>query len=117
MPFDRLSHAADEGPVVRLNVAEDRCDALVVAEGRVTLVPLAGLSLVSALVRCNSYLESLSYAAQFRGPKDFLVRERFREELVDMLAWLWDTVTEPVLDRCPGEGEPGAIGVDELTEG
>ncbi|WP_371657415.1 CHAT domain-containing protein [Streptomyces sp. NBC_00280] len=107
VPFDRLCHAADEGPVVWLNVAEDRCDALVVAGGRVTVVPLPGLSEASALERCNTYLESLSYAAQFRGPEDFLVRERFREELVDMLAWLWDTVTEPVLDALGFTGTPG----------
>lgn len=106
VPFDRLRHASDEGPVVWLNVAEDRCDALVVADGQVTLVPLIGLSHESALERCNTYLESLSYAAQFRGPKDFLVRERFREELVDMLAWLWDTVTEPVLDALGFTGTP-----------
>jgi tetratricopeptide (TPR) repeat protein len=107
VPFDRLRHAADEGPVVWINVAE-RCDALVVADGRVTVVPLPGLSEESALERCNTYLESLSYAAQSQGPEDFLVRERFREELVDMLAWLWDTVAEPVLDALGFTDTPGA---------
>ncbi|NEA68777.1 CHAT domain-containing tetratricopeptide repeat protein [Streptomyces sp. SID12488] len=107
VPVEQLCRAADEGPVVWLNVAEDRCDALVVTDGRVTVVPLLGLSEDSAVERCNTYLESLSYAAQFRGPEDFLVRERFREELVDMLAWLWDTVTEPVLDALGFTGTPG----------
>lgn len=116
LPADRLLGAADEGPVVWLNATDLRCDALVLADGRVTVVPLTGLTSQSLLERGNVYLEALSWAAQSRGPEDFLVRERFRSELVDMLGWLWDTVTEPVLDalgftgRSAGAGRAGDSG-------
>jgi tetratricopeptide (TPR) repeat protein len=99
-PFTELGRAADEGPVVIVNVAHARCDALIVrasADGpRVDPVPLPDLTVSSATDRANELIISLDRAT--RPGARFLDREQARHITHDVLAWLWDAVAAPVLD-------------------
>ncbi|WP_156893508.1 CHAT domain-containing protein [Actinokineospora enzanensis] len=94
LPFARLREAAAHGPVVVVNHSGAGDHALIVTD-RVEVVPL---ELDGLLERTNVYLEAMSLAAQAGGPDGFLVRERFRDVLTDMLAWLWERVAAPVFE-------------------
>lgn len=102
-PFDELARAAADGPVVLVNVADRRCDALVVADGRVTVVPLPELTLAELIVRTSSFLSAIAVltgpsAADVSPPQ---VRRRHalaRAEIVQILDWLWRVIAVPVLD-------------------
>ncbi|WP_433534839.1 CHAT domain-containing protein [Micromonospora sp. CA-249363] len=102
-PFDELARAAVGGPVVLVNVADRRCDALVVADGRVTVVPLPELTLAELIVRTSGFLSAIAVltgpsAADVPPPQ---VRRRHavaRAEIVQILDWLWRVIAVPVLD-------------------
>ncbi|MDZ5446511.1 CHAT domain-containing protein [Micromonospora sp. 4G57] len=75
--------------VVIVNVAPQRCDALVLTSTATTcLVPLPGLT-VGDVTRHASDLAEIT-----------------DEGLLETLAWLWDAVTGPVLARCAQIGVP-----------
>ncbi len=59
-PFADLARAGEDGPVVLVNVADRRCDALLVSGGRVTTVPLPELSLGELQVRAAYFLTGLA---------------------------------------------------------
>ncbi|MFJ2559348.1 MULTISPECIES: CHAT domain-containing protein [unclassified Streptomyces] len=93
-----LRHHADQGPVVIVNVAERRCDALILradAEQTVLPVPLTGLTQADVV----AHLLRLSRAV-FAAPNDpsLLTRRDAQRDLDEILRWLWDRVTAPVLD-------------------
>ncbi|CAG9988010.1 unnamed protein product [Clonostachys byssicola] len=67
--------AAEEGAIVVINVSQYRCDAFVIHEGHIGVVPLPGASLLD--------VQDLS-----KRPLD--------DEYV--LEWLWTTIALPVLD-------------------
>lgn len=67
--------------VVIVNVAAHRCDALLLTGAGTQHVPLPGLAAEDVA----------RYAAAALRPTD--------DDLLDILAWLWDTVAGPVLDR------------------
>ncbi|MGV9214719.1 CHAT domain-containing protein [Micromonospora sp. RB23] len=102
-PFDELARAAAGGPVVLVNVAARRCDALVVADGRVTVAPLPELTLADLVVRTANFLTAIATlttrpAADVPPPQ---VRRRHavaRAEVTQTLDWLWRVVAVPVLD-------------------
>jgi tetratricopeptide (TPR) repeat protein len=92
-----LLPAAAQGPVVLLNVASLRCDALILTTEGVTVLPLEGvgpnqvaentLAFLNALDEINSPAltqESSSAAAQ---------------AMAKVLGWLGERITGPVLDR------------------
>ncbi|MEU0548115.1 CHAT domain-containing protein [Micromonospora sp. NPDC005979] len=102
-PFDELARAAVNGPVVLVNVADRRCDALVVANGRVTVVPLPELTLTELIVRTAGFLGAIAVltgpsAADVPPPQ---VRRRHalaRAEVAQTLDWLWRVIAVPVLE-------------------
>ncbi|WP_422735977.1 CHAT domain-containing protein [Micromonospora sp. WMMD729] len=102
-PFDELARAAADGPVVLVNVADRRCDALVVADGRVTVVPLPELTLAELIVRTSQFLGAIALLTE-PSPEDVPqpeVRRRHalaRAEMAGTLDWLWRVVAAPVLD-------------------
>ena len=95
------THPVD-GPIVLLNVAEPRSDALIVTAGGVQVVPLpqvtpaavaeqaADLHLALALLDHPRLLDGLS-------PRKH--RAMANEGVRDVLTWLWRHVAAPVLER------------------
>ncbi|MGZ3146123.1 CHAT domain-containing protein [Lentzea chajnantorensis] len=77
-----LQQSAVDGPVVLVNVSRLRCDALTLWPGRVELLPLPRLR----------YDDAVAHAEHF-GSDD--------RAFAETLEWLWDTVTEPVLEGVP----------------
>ena len=84
-PVADLLALARPGPVVVLNVSELRCDALVVQQHGVRICPLTRLSAREVGRRARALTD--------RAPGDAPAEP----ELVDLLAWLWDAITGPVL--------------------
>ncbi|RLP93748.1 CHAT domain-containing protein, partial [Micromonospora sp. CV4] len=101
--FATLARAAVDGPVVLVNVAVRRCDALVVADGRVTVVPLPELTLAELVARTAGFLTAIAVltgAADPDAPEPQAQRRRLaaRTDVGQTLDWLWRVVTAPVLD-------------------
>ncbi|MES5818807.1 CHAT domain-containing protein [Streptomyces sp. RG80] len=97
-----LRRAARDGTVVVLNVTFARGDALLVTSDGVTAVPLPELTLLNGM-EAAATLQECAHDAM--DPDD-TVRTRAQKELSGILAWLWETVAEPVLtalghDRTP----------------
>ncbi|MEU8297343.1 CHAT domain-containing protein [Micromonospora sp. NPDC048909] len=122
-PFADLARAADAGPVVLVNVADRRCDALVVGAGRVDVVPLPELTAAELVVRAAVFLAAIAEvtgaapggvppapdaapvptgAAAERG------RVAARRRITETLDWLWRVVAAPVLDTLDGVTPPPA---------
>jgi tetratricopeptide (TPR) repeat protein len=86
LTFAELQAQATAGPLIFVNVADYRSDALILTAGDLKVVPLPHLSPATAKARAESFL-----AAVDTSPA--------RQDVVlDTLGWLWDTVAEPVLD-------------------
>ncbi|MET8309752.1 CHAT domain-containing protein [Micromonospora sp. NPDC005173] len=117
-PFAALARAAVGGPVVLVNVASRRCDALVVADGQVTVVPLPGLTLADLLARTAGFLTAIAVltgAATPDGPEPAVQRRRAaaRTEVGQTLDWLWRVVAAPVLDAAtPASAPSGSAAAD-----
>jgi hypothetical protein len=75
-----------------INISTSRCDAIVVTASRVTVTPMPGLTRENA-ERAAEFFRSRAQQA----PRQDRVGEETRKELARQLAWLWDTVTEPIL--------------------
>lgn len=106
---DLTAQAAD-GPVVYVSVAPTRCDALVLTgdpRDPVRVVPLGGLTDVEAARR----IMTLGRAIDATGDPavDPVGRRTAQRDILGVLAWLWDTITEPVLTAL-GHTEPPAPG-------
>ncbi|WP_327105530.1 CHAT domain-containing protein [Nonomuraea glycinis] len=100
MDFARLAEAASDGPVVVLNISRYRCDALIVADGDVTVVPLSDLSAEAVEGRVTAFTKAID--ALGGGAQDFEEQLTARETVQETLRWIWDAVTEPVLAALPG---------------
>ncbi|MEW2161176.1 CHAT domain-containing protein [Streptomyces sp. NPDC007189] len=92
-----LRRHAEQGPVVIVNISERRCDALILradAERPVLTVPLTGLTQAEVI----AHLLRLTRAV-FAAPNDpsLLTRRDAQRDLDEILRWLWDRVTSPVL--------------------
>ncbi|MFE4606853.1 CHAT domain-containing protein [Streptomyces niveus] len=107
-----LTIQAAKGPVVYVSVAPARCDALVLTgdpADPVHVVPLPGLTEAEVARR----LMTLGTAIDATGDPamDPVGRRAAQRDILGVLAWLWDTVTEPVLTALghtqpPAPGEP-----------
>jgi len=90
---------------VVVNVSRYRCDALILASGRLQAVPLPWLSLAAAVretVQFHSVLHGLGRAAD----SGQLARMAAERALAGSLGWLWDTVAAPVLTALGLTGPP-----------
>ncbi|MEV6742431.1 CHAT domain-containing protein [Streptomyces sp. NPDC051104] len=94
-----LLQAAVEGPIVVVNVSAYRSDALLVTPNGVDALPLPRLTPQAV----DEQVKRLDQAvADGTAPG---ADERAAQRTVhDVLGWLWDTVTEPVLDRLENLG-------------
>ncbi|MEU0693651.1 CHAT domain-containing protein [Streptomyces niveus] len=107
-----LSAQAAGGPVVYVSAAPRRCDALVLTGDPgdpVRVVPLGGLTeaeVVRRIVTLAAAIDATSDPAL-----DPVGRRAAQRDILGVLTWLWDTVTEPVLSALghtgpPAPGEP-----------
>jgi tetratricopeptide (TPR) repeat protein len=99
-PFGELSRAAEDGPIVIVNVNQHRCDALVVTLAGVRVIPLPGLTSSDARDRTVDCLTAIDQLT--RDP-----RNAFRQAVFACLEWMWDTVAGVVLDAL-GHTPPAA---------
>ncbi|WP_158854087.1 CHAT domain-containing protein [Saccharothrix deserti] len=90
--IDVLRRAAQDGPIVILTVSRYRSDALIVTSDGVRVRQLPDLTPRSVHERFVAFQAAL-------GRQDDLVPALDTESAVhDVLVWLWDSVTGPVLD-------------------
>ncbi|MGV9558765.1 CHAT domain-containing protein [Streptomyces sp. NPDC003522] len=90
-PAELLAEAAD-GPLVVLNVAETRGDALIVRPDGVVAVRLPGLTTQSVAEQVAAFHQALDRCGR---KEEVLPAQR---DLERVLQWLWDTAAGPVLD-------------------
>ncbi|MEU5554065.1 CHAT domain-containing protein [Micromonospora sp. NPDC047793] len=83
-----LRPAASAGPIVTVNVTDQRCDALSTTTASTLVVPLPDLTAEAATRYANTFVAAVN--ANTWGTN---------ETIRDTLAWLWDTITAPVLDH------------------
>ncbi|WP_133854318.1 CHAT domain-containing protein [Labedaea rhizosphaerae] len=82
-----------DGPVVAINVAAHRCDALVVTREGVRHLPLPGLGQHDAVTNANKFLGALHSPGQ---ADDKIVES--------VLRWMWNAIAEPILDELGVDG-------------
>jgi tetratricopeptide (TPR) repeat protein len=106
MPFAELRQSAAKGPVVIVNASRLGCHALVVTADGDTgaqVVDLPDLTYGEAVDRAQMLLGIQERARD--TARTFPEQERDRHAVFQMLEWLWDTITRPVLDAlrhtCP----------------
>nr|WP_052478395.1 CHAT domain-containing protein [Kibdelosporangium sp. MJ126-NF4]CEL18074.1 hypothetical protein [Kibdelosporangium sp. MJ126-NF4]CTQ90697.1 hypothetical protein [Kibdelosporangium sp. MJ126-NF4] len=104
--FTELRAAAGSGAVVIVNLSRHGCHALLVSTTGVDVVELSTLTRETVTTRTNTFLDALSHATD--PGRSFADRERDRHTILDVLAWLWDTVAEPVLTRLGHTSPPDA---------
>jgi hypothetical protein len=104
--FADLVKAAARGPVVLVNVAGRRCDALVLSGGEnggengagVRVVPLPGLVAAELIPRVVSFLTAIGVVTDRSGPSGDRARLTARRTIGETIAWLSEVVAGPVLD-------------------
>ena len=94
-PFAQLRAAATGGPVVIVNTSRHGCHALLVTTTGVQVVELSDLTHDQAIEQANTLLGALAHASDSDRPLPD--RETDRRSVLDILGWLWDTITAPVL--------------------
>ncbi|WP_326798098.1 CHAT domain-containing protein [Streptomyces sp. NBC_01808] len=107
-----LTTTAAEGPVVYVYAMPKRCDALVLTgdpDDPVSVVPLHDLQESDVVRQARALGAALDSSVDpTKGP---MARRAAQSQVLDVLAWLWDTVAEPVLTALghtapPAPGEP-----------
>ncbi|MFE2582733.1 CHAT domain-containing protein [Streptomyces sp. NPDC059378] len=103
-----LRAAAQDGPVVLVNVSQYGSHALLVRPAAVEAVPLPGLDAFRSEQRVRAFYSALE-TVRSRAPAER--RREAESAITEVLGWLWDTVAHPVLralglDRPPTPGTP-----------
>ncbi|GII64948.1 CHAT domain-containing protein [Sphaerisporangium krabiense] len=98
----RLRAEARGGPVVMVNVSDHRCDALILTASGVQVQELPALSTRAVHERLAVMRDALACRSSRSEPE----RERAERAMHATLAWLWDAVAGPVLDRLGLTGAP-----------
>ena len=90
IPYRDLKTAAAQGPVVIVNTSSYGCHALIIEAARdePLVASLPGLSEDEATAQADKMMDAL--AGTSAPWKD-------RDDLLDVLDWLWDLIAEPVL--------------------
>ncbi|MFE2689982.1 CHAT domain-containing protein, partial [Streptomyces mirabilis] len=110
--ISELARHAQEGPVVIVNTGSARCDALILTDtpdNPVQVIPLPDLTHANAVDQVRRMLAAQSATADHRlDPRE---RIKAQQEILTVLAWAWDSISEPVLDHLghtatPRPGKP-----------
>jgi hypothetical protein len=102
-----LLGAAEQGPVVLLNISAIRCDALLLTRAGVHVVPLPGVTTQRVVQRVETFTTALESAQDLAASLSQL--NWAESEFMGVLGWLWDALAGPVLDRLRTV-EPAGIG-------
>ncbi|MFE3160830.1 CHAT domain-containing protein [Streptomyces sp. NPDC059221] len=92
---EELLAEAVQGPIVVFNISGYRSDALVLTHDGITHLELPGITVVTVSERIGAFHRAL--AAASAGASNAL-RRAAQNEMSDVLEWLWDNATGPVLD-------------------
>ncbi|MEU1844773.1 CHAT domain-containing protein [Micromonospora sediminicola] len=110
-PPEFVHLAAGCGPVALVNVGERRSDALVVAAGDVTVVPLPEVTPAEVAARTAQFVVAVAVLTGQAPPVAEPAASRrvvaARAAVGRTLDWLWRAVAAPVLDVAAPPGEPG----------
>ncbi|MET7783559.1 CHAT domain-containing protein [Streptomyces mirabilis] len=111
-PISELARHAKEGPIVIVNTSSARCDALILTDSPVNpvqVVPLPDLTHATAF----SQVDRLRAAREATTDHSLDPRARIQaqQEILIVLAWIWDSITEPILTSLghtttPRRGKP-----------
>ena len=106
-PLGDLLECTQEGPVAFVNVSGFGCHALLLTEAGTEVVELPGLSFETAVERGNAMLGIMRRVREL-DPDDPQA-EADQSDLFEILGWLWESVTAPVLQAlgCTAEVEDG----------
>jgi tetratricopeptide (TPR) repeat protein len=120
-PFGELIHAAAKGPVVLINYAELRSDALILTRSGVEVLPLPGVSVDVVAEQVSTFLDAVNPVYRRRRAFNRVSKRRFagpavahaaaaaesaEVKLGRVLAWLGEHITGPVLDHLRFVGTP-----------
>ncbi|MGR3937458.1 CHAT domain-containing protein [Streptomyces sp. BRA346] len=113
LDWERLRTVAARGPVVVLNIAELRCDALLLRTGAdggtgVEVLPLAGITRAEVSRRSEGFHAAVTALSSAAGLADADTHQRSMD---DTLEWLWEHIAGPVLTRL-GLDRPVGPGVE-----
>lgn len=101
-----LHTQAAEGPVITFNISQYRSDALLLTPDAVTSIALPGLTREAATRQVVAFHQAATAATD---PSCGLAARRDAQKTIgEILEWLWDNATEPVLH---------ALGYDEPAGG
>lgn len=104
---DSWPAAADGRTVVVVNTGRLRCDALLVRDGAVTVVPLPGLDHATLVRQTGTFLWGVQRAQDPACPPEDLYKAQ-HVAVPSVLRWLWNTTVRPVLDALGLTGPPVA---------
>jgi tetratricopeptide (TPR) repeat protein len=102
-----LWREAEAGPIIMVNIASHRSDALILtADPQVPVwaVPLPQVTVATLTGQVNDFLGALSAMDMASSPAEADAAQRAVEET---LAWTWDAIVGPVLDALGITGPPG----------
>jgi len=91
---DELLTQTDQGPVVVFNVSPYRSDALLLTSDGINAFPLPELRHAALIDRINAFHQALHSAASGTSA---VQRREAQATLTQILQWLWDVATGPVL--------------------
>jgi hypothetical protein len=112
-PIGDLCRHADQGPVIYVVADESRAHALIIRNDPsdpVSVVDLPATVTREAVLRqADTFRTALGIAIDREQPAR--ARREAQPRMLEVLAWTWDNITEPVLSRLghtapPPEGEP-----------
>ena len=101
---DKLITAVSGGAAVVLNVSEVGCDALIIKDGTLAVLPLPDLT-ETAVHQMFGQLYTSIFRIEF-GDRSAPVRAEHRNAMFGCLSWLWETVCAPVLRALGIDGPP-----------
>ncbi|MBE1489173.1 CHAT domain-containing protein [Plantactinospora soyae] len=95
VPYDDLAAEAEDGPIIMINTSRYGSAAILVTPAEPLVVNLPALTRTETVERINAMLQSRLAAQTDRSFANLRAAHR---TLLDVLAWLFDTVAEPILD-------------------
>ncbi|GAA0977900.1 CHAT domain-containing tetratricopeptide repeat protein [Nocardiopsis tropica] len=96
---------ADQGPIIVFNTTPERCDALLLTNTSISHLELPDLTWESLVEKVNIFRR---HRTQINFTKSDALdnSENPQQELIDILAWLWDVAAGPVLNALGLDTEP-----------
>ncbi|QQM38696.1 CHAT domain-containing protein [Streptomyces liliifuscus] len=97
-PRPSTAHPVADGRTVAvINIGRLRCDALIVRDGAITVVPLPRLSHAALIRQAGTFLWAVQRSQDPACPREDLYKAQ-HVAVPGVLRWLWHTTVRPVLD-------------------